>query len=91
MDSITVAAYKEMLTVTKFVLDTGSFCLKIEPRTNEKDWNLVVYNNSDLISNTEKRIGITGLLLSTRWVFLFARCLRERNILLCPNMDVSMC
>jgi hypothetical protein len=31
IDSATMGAYKEMLRVTKFVLDTESYCLKIEP------------------------------------------------------------
>ena len=42
MESVSMAAYKEMLRVTKFVLDTESFCLTIEPKADEKDWDLVV-------------------------------------------------
>jgi hypothetical protein len=39
MDSATMAAYKEMLRVTKFVLDTASYCLEIEPKASQEDWD----------------------------------------------------
>jgi hypothetical protein len=62
LDSAAIAAYKEMLRVTKFVLNTESFCLKIEPKADEKDWDLVVYSNSDWVRDTENQIIITGFI-----------------------------
>jgi hypothetical protein len=47
IDSATLAAYKEMLKVARFVLDTQLFCLKMEPKKDEEDWNLLVYCVSD--------------------------------------------
>jgi hypothetical protein len=47
MDSTTKAAYKEILRVTKFVLDTESYCLKIQPKASEENWDLVVYSDND--------------------------------------------
>ena len=46
-----------------FVLDTESFCLKIQPKADEKDWDLVVYSNSDWDGDTENRIRITGFII----------------------------
>jgi hypothetical protein len=63
MDGATLAAYKEMLRVIKFVLDTKSFCLKIEPKIEEEDWDLVVYSDSDWAGDTENRISITGFII----------------------------
>jgi hypothetical protein len=60
MDSATMAAYKEMLRVTKFVLNTESYCLKIEPKASEENWDLVVYSDSDWAGDTENQISITG-------------------------------
>ena len=40
-------AYKKMLRVKKLVLDTESFCMTAEPKTDEKDWYLDAYSNSD--------------------------------------------
>ena len=36
IESATVDTYKEMLRVTKFVLETELFCLKVEPKADEK-------------------------------------------------------
>jgi hypothetical protein len=36
-DGATMAAYKEMLRVTKFVLDIESYYLKIEPKASKED------------------------------------------------------
>ena len=63
MDSSTMATYKEGLRVTKFVLDTESYWLKIEPKANKEDWDLVVYSNSDRAGDMENRISITGSII----------------------------
>jgi hypothetical protein len=63
MDSATMGAYKEMLRVTKFVLDTESYCLEIEPKASEENWDLVVYSDSDWAGDTENRISITGFII----------------------------
>jgi hypothetical protein len=34
MDGASIAAYKEMLRVVKFVLDTKLYCLKIQPKND---------------------------------------------------------
>jgi hypothetical protein len=47
MDGATLAAYKEMLRVIRFVFDTQLFCLEMDPKKDEEDWNLLVYSQSD--------------------------------------------
>ena len=63
MDGATLAAYKEMLRVIRFVLDTKLYCLKMEPKKDEEDWNLMVYSDSDWAGDTENRISITGFII----------------------------
>jgi Reverse transcriptase (RNA-dependent DNA polymerase) len=63
MDSATMAANKEMLRVTKFVLDTESYGLKIEPKASEENWDLVVYSDRDWAGDTENQISITGFII----------------------------
>ena len=63
MDVATLAAYKEMLRVIRFVLDTKLFYLKAEPKKDEEDWNLMVYTDSDLAGDTENCISITEFII----------------------------
>jgi hypothetical protein len=41
MDGSSTAAYKEMQIVVKFVLDTKLYCLKMQPKDDSKEWDLV--------------------------------------------------
>jgi hypothetical protein len=47
MDAASHAAYKEMMRVMKFVVDTKKYYLKMRPIEDGKDWNLVSYCNSN--------------------------------------------
>jgi hypothetical protein len=47
MDGATLAAYKKMLRVITFVIDIQLFCLKMKPKKDEEDLNLLVYDDSD--------------------------------------------
>jgi hypothetical protein len=47
MDGATLEAYKEMFRVIGFVFDTQLFCLKMEQKKDEEDWNILVYSESD--------------------------------------------
>jgi hypothetical protein len=40
MNGATLATYKEMFRVIRFVPDTQLFCLKMEPEKDEEEWNL---------------------------------------------------
>jgi hypothetical protein len=46
MDGASLAAYKEMQRVIKFVLDTRIHCLLLQPRHESEAWDLVLYYDS---------------------------------------------
>ena len=62
-DGATPAAYKELMRVIKFVLDTKNHALKIEPKMDEEEWDLVVYSDSDWAGDPDNRISITGFIV----------------------------
>jgi hypothetical protein len=63
MDGASLAAYKEMQRVIKFVLDTRMQCLKIQPRHESEKWDLVLYCDSDWAGDPESRISVTGFIM----------------------------
>jgi hypothetical protein len=60
MDGASVAAYKEMIRVIRFILDTKSIFLKLERNLEDKSCGLVAYSESDWTEDVEKRISIQG-------------------------------
>jgi hypothetical protein len=63
MDAASHAAYKEMLRVMKFVVDTKQYCLKMQPIEEGKDWDLVSYCDSHWAGDAETRISVTGFII----------------------------
>jgi hypothetical protein len=63
MDGANLAAYKEMLRVIKFVLDTKNYCWKLNPVFENEEWDLVSYSDSDWAGNPENRISVTGFII----------------------------
>jgi hypothetical protein len=63
MDGANLAAYKEMLRVVKFVLDTKDYCLKLNPVFENEEWDLLSYSDSDWAGNPENRISVTGFII----------------------------
>jgi hypothetical protein len=63
MDGANLAAYKEMLRVVKFVLDTKDYCLKLNPISENEEWDLVLYSDSDWAGYPETRISVTGFII----------------------------
>ena len=58
------AAYKELLHVIRYVLDTKNLSLKIEPTENfNKSWDLVCFSNSNYAGEPVSRRVISGLIL----------------------------
>jgi hypothetical protein len=54
----TIAAYREMLRITKFVIDTSGKGLKMEPRIREnpkEPWEFVMFSDSDWAGNPDDR------------------------------------
>jgi hypothetical protein len=63
MDGASLAAYKEMMRVIKFVLDTKDYCLKLNSICENEEWDLVSYSDSDCAGNTETIISVTGFII----------------------------
>jgi hypothetical protein len=63
MDGANLAAYKEMLRIIEFVLDTKDYCLKLNLVFENEEWDLVSYSDSDWAGNTETRISVTGFII----------------------------
>jgi hypothetical protein len=63
MDGASIAVYKEVIRVIRFVLDTRDTCLKLKPNLGDENWNLVVYSESDWVGDVENRISLTGFII----------------------------
>jgi hypothetical protein len=65
MDGANMAAYKELKRVIKFVLDTKTMGLKMNPKINTdiSEWDIVVYTDSDWAGDKETRISVTGFIV----------------------------
>ena len=66
MDKATPAAYKELMRLIKFVLDTKSFGLRLSPNPDlmiDGKWNMVIYSDSDWAGDKDNRISVTGFII----------------------------
>ena len=65
LDAPSPAAYKEMLRVIKYTIDTKDMALKIKPIEEESDgsWTIVVYSDSDFAGDKETRVSIAGFVI----------------------------
>ena len=64
LDGSTEASYKEMLRVIKYVLDTKTLGLKIEPTmTKGEPWDIVCFTDSDYASDPVSRRSISGYII----------------------------
>jgi hypothetical protein len=66
MDQATPSAIKELMRVIKYVINTKSYGLKLQPKINAKasnDWQLVMYSDSDWASDKNSRKSVTGFSL----------------------------
>ena len=67
LDGATPAAFKEMLRIIKYVIDTKDLALKIEPDTggDTEIWRVLAFSDSDYASDPESRVSVSG------WVIYF--------------------
>jgi hypothetical protein len=82
MDGATMSSYLEMLRFVKFVLDTKTFCLKIHPKIENKNWSLKVFCDSDRARDPETRISVTGFIVYLLNVLLFWRSKAQEGVTL---------
>jgi hypothetical protein len=64
MHSATWGAYNELLRVIKFVIDTKSFGLKVQPKLdNNLGWDLKIFCDSYWAGDPETRVSVTGFII----------------------------
>jgi hypothetical protein len=64
MDSATWGNYNEFLRVIKFVIDTKTLGLKVQPRLdNNLGWNLKIFCDSNWEGDPETRVSVKGFII----------------------------
>jgi hypothetical protein len=64
MDSETCGAYNQLLRVIKFVIDTKTFGLKVQPRLdNNLGWDLKIFFDIDWAGDPKTRVSVTGFII----------------------------
>jgi hypothetical protein len=64
MDSATWGAYNELLRVIKFIIDTKTFGLKVQPKLeNNLGWDLKIFCDSNWAGDPETRVSVTGFII----------------------------
>jgi hypothetical protein len=63
MDVANVAAYKEMIKIIRFVLDTRDSCLNLRSNLEDENLDLEVYSDIDWAGYVENRIIVTGFII----------------------------
>ena len=82
LDGATEEAFKEMLRVIKYVLDTKSWGLKIQPTFGEEAWDLVCFCDSDYAGDPDSRKSVSGYILYVRGVPICWRSKAQKTITL---------
>ena len=63
-DGVNPTAYKELLHVIKYVLDTKNLGPKIEPMGNSNEpWKIVCFRDSNYVGDLVSRRSISGFIL----------------------------
>ena len=62
-DGANPGAYKELLLVIKYVIDTKNLGLKIKPMgSSDESWKIVRFSNNDYAGDPESRRSISGFI-----------------------------
>ena len=70
LDGASQAAYKEMLRIIKYVLDSKSKGLKIEPMLEELVWKIILFSDSDWAGDKDNRRSVGGYMLFLNGVLI---------------------
>jgi hypothetical protein len=79
MDGVTMGTYLELLRVTELFLDTKIFCLKIQAKFENKNWNLNIFCRSDWAGDPETVTGFIAYLMN---VPVYWRSTAQRGVTL---------
>ena len=91
LDGATSAAFKEMLRIIKYVLDTKTLGLKLEP-TMEKDqpWELNCFTDSDYAGDPDTRRSVSGYILYVKGVPICWRSKAQKCVTLSSSEAESI-
>ena len=70
LDGASEAAYKEMLRVIKYVLDTRDRGLRIEPEPTDTEWVILLYSDSDWAGDKDNRRSVSGYMIFLNGVLI---------------------
>jgi hypothetical protein len=83
MDSATWGAYNEPLRLIKFVIDTKTFGLKVQPRLdNNLGWDLKIFYDSNWASDPETRLIVREFIIYLLNVPIFWRSKSQKGVTL---------
>ena len=82
MDGATKGSFRELLRVIKFVLDTKDKGLRIEPKGQIDEWDLVMLSDSDYAGDQETRISVSGFILYLMGVAISWRSKGQKSVTL---------
>ena len=82
LDGATKEAFKEIMRLIKYVLDTKGWGLKIEPTFGSEAWNLVCFCDSDYAGDPDSRKSVSGNILYVRGVPICWRLKAQKTITL---------
>jgi len=66
MDRANPAAFKEMLCIIKYLIQTKDYGFKIAPKIEDPsriDWKLKLFSDSDSAADIKKRKSVTGFVI----------------------------
>ena len=69
------AAFKEMLRILKYIIDTKNYGLKVKPVKSE-EWYIEVYSDSDWAGDKDTRKSVTGYVIFVCGVLV---CFRSKS------------
>jgi hypothetical protein len=91
LDGANEVAYKEMLRVIKYVMDTRNKGLKIEPTMGELEWKVLVYSDSDWANDKESRKSVGGYMIFLNGVLISWRSKMQRVVSLSSAEAEFLC
>jgi Reverse transcriptase (RNA-dependent DNA polymerase) len=84
LDGATQVAYKEMLRIIKYVLDSKNRGLRVAPLLKAKtiEWELLVYSDSDWAGDKDDRKSISGYMIFLNGVLICWRSKSQQSVAL---------
>jgi Reverse transcriptase (RNA-dependent DNA polymerase)/gag-polypeptide of LTR copia-type len=82
LDGATPVAYKEMMRLIKYVLDTKDRGLKVAPTPTKLEWDMLVYSDSDWAGDKDDRKSISGYMIFLNGVLVCWRSKSQQSVAL---------